>query len=81
MPNLFRIPEPALDGLPGDRRIIADEAVDRHITSSRSDKVATRWAGRDGARRDLTYGDPQSQSNRFANALRVLGIAVMWLPR
>jgi acetyl-CoA synthetase len=65
----------ALDGLPGGGLNIAHEAVDRHATRGRRDKVAIRWLTRDGARRDLTYGDLRNQSNRFANVLRALGIA------
>ena len=64
----------ALDGLPEGGLNIAHEAVDRHARGARRDKVAIRWLGRDGARRDLTYGDLRHQTNRFANVLRTLGI-------
>jgi acetyl-CoA synthetase len=64
----------ALDGLPGGGLNIAHEAVDRHAAGTRRDKVAIRWIGRDGARRDLTYGDLRSQTSQFANALKALGV-------
>ena len=66
----------ALDGLPGGRGLnMAHEAVDRHAGGARRDKVAIRWLGVDGARRDLTFADLARESNRFANVLRGLGIA------
>jgi acetyl-CoA synthetase len=61
--------------LPGGGLNIAHEAVDRHAAGSRRDKIAIRWIGRDGARRDLTYGDLRSETSRFANLLRTLGVA------
>jgi acetyl-CoA synthetase len=60
-----------LDGLPGGQGLnIAHEAVDRYANGAHRDRVAIRWLGRDGTRRDLTYGAVQEQSNRFANVLR-----------
>ena len=64
----------ALAGLPGGGLNIAHEAVDRHALGTRRDKLAIRWLGREGTRRDLTYADLRNLSNRFANALRNLGI-------
>jgi acetyl-CoA synthetase len=63
-----------LAGLPGGGLNIAHEAVDRHALGACKDKVAIRWLGRDGARRDVTYSDLRDSSNRFANTLRTLGI-------
>ena len=40
-----------------------------------ADRVALRWLGRDGTRRDFTYAELRDLSNRFANALRGLGVA------
>jgi acetyl-CoA synthetase len=64
----------ALAGLPGGGLNIAHEAVDRHALGGRHDKVAIRWIGRDGHRRDVTYGELSELSNRFANALERLGV-------
>ena len=64
-----------LDGLPdGKGYNIAHEAVDRHAAGARADKVAIRWIGKTGARRDFTYRDLQRETNRFANALAGLGV-------
>ncbi len=65
-----------LDHLPGDRGLnIAHEAVDRHAAGPRAGRVALRWIGRTGARRDLTYRELRAETNRFANALQALGVA------
>ncbi|HEY7492274.1 MAG TPA: acetate--CoA ligase [Candidatus Tectomicrobia bacterium] len=65
----------ALAGLPGGAGLnIAHEAVDRHANGPRRDHLALRWLGKDGTRRDFTYGDLQEQSNRFANVLRHLRV-------
>ncbi|MBE7473345.1 MAG: acetate--CoA ligase [Anaerolineales bacterium] len=64
-----------LDELPEGRGLnIAHEAVDRHADGPRRDQLALRWLGRDGTRRDFSYADLKAQSNRFANALRALGV-------
>jgi acetyl-CoA synthetase len=64
-----------LDGLPGGRGLnIAHEAVDRHAQGRRADRVALRWLGKTGARRDLTYRDLAAETNRFANVLAGLGL-------
>ena len=65
-----------LDGLPGGQGLnIAHEAVDRHADGPRADRAALRWLGRTGARRVLTYRDLRAETNRFANALRHLGVS------
>ncbi|KGD99974.1 acetyl-CoA synthetase [Rhizobium sp. YS-1r] len=64
-----------LDGLPGGTGYnIAHEAVDRHAAGSHAEKLAIRWIGKTGARRDLTYIDLRRDTNRFANALVSLGL-------
>jgi len=64
-----------LDGLPGGLGLnIAHEAVDRHAWGQRAGRVALRWLGRTGARRDLTYRDLAVETSRFANVLAALGI-------
>ncbi len=65
----------ALDGLPGGTGLnIAHEAVDRHVLAGRGDKVAIRWLGKDGERRQLTYRQLAEDSSRFADLLRRLGL-------
>lgn len=65
-----------LDGLPhGGGLNIAHEAVDRHVAAGRGEHVALRCLDRHGAVTDISYADLARTSNRFANALRSLGIA------
>lgn len=64
-----------LDGLPGGRGInIAHEAVDRHLLHGRGERVAIRWLGKRGDRRELSYGKLSQETSRFAHALETLGV-------
>jgi acetyl-CoA synthetase len=64
-----------LSGLPGRKGLnIAYEAVDRHAAGPRRDHVALRWLAKSGRVSDFTYGDMATLTNRFANALRNLGV-------
>jgi acetyl-CoA synthetase len=64
-----------LDGLPEGRGLnIAHEAVDRHAKGAAGARTALRWLGKAGERRDITYRDLSEATNRFANALRALGV-------
>jgi len=62
-----------LDGLPDGGLNIAYEAVDRHVAHGRGDHVALRCLTKHG-QQDVTYAELQRRTNRFANALRSLGI-------
>jgi acetyl-CoA synthetase len=64
----------ALDGLPGGALNIAHEAVDRHASGPRADRVAIRWLGAEGAQRRISYRELQRLCNRFANTLSALGL-------
>ena len=65
----------ALDGLPEGRGLnIAHEAVDRHAEGPAGGRIALRWLGKDGARREFSYAELAALSNRFANVLRDLGV-------
>jgi acetyl-CoA synthetase len=60
---------------PGENGLnIAHEAVDRHANSSRHSHLAIRWIGKDGRIRAFTYGDLRTETNKFANVLRELGV-------
>ncbi|MGE0600016.1 MAG: acetate--CoA ligase [Dehalococcoidia bacterium] len=63
-----------LDGLPGGGLNIAHEAIDRHALGERASRTAIRWLSRSGARRDITYSELRSGTNRFAIVLRSLGV-------
>jgi acetyl-CoA synthetase len=65
----------ALSGLPGNGLNIAHEAVDRHAAGNRAQRVALRWLGAQGARREITYRELAALSSRFANVFRSLGVA------
>lgn len=45
-----------LDGLPAGRGLnIAHEAVDRHVSAGRGDRVTLRWIPKTGSHRDYTF--------------------------
>ncbi|MDM7944107.1 MAG: acetate--CoA ligase [Hydrogenophaga sp.] len=62
----------SLEGRPGFN--MATLAVDRHARSPHAAKLALRWLGKAGARRDLTYAELSRLSNRFANVLKDLQV-------
>lgn len=65
-----------LDGLPGGQGLnIAYEAIDRHASGSLRNHLAIRWLGKNGELQDYTYGQLQALTNRFANALKNLGVS------
>src|SRR5215469_6334309 len=49
--------------------------VDRHARSARRNKAAIIWEGEPGDSRVLTFGMLQREVDRFANALKSLGVA------
>jgi len=64
-----------LSGLPDGKGLnIAYEAVDRHAHGPSKNRVALRWIGKTGQRRDYTYETLASSTNKFANLLRSLGV-------
>jgi acetyl-CoA synthetase len=48
--------------------------LDRHVEAGKGDKVAYHWHGEEGETRDVTYADLHRDVQRFANALKDLGI-------
>jgi acetyl-CoA synthetase len=52
---------------------MAHEAIDRHLTRGRRNKLALIYTDRDKTSR-FTFEDMSLQSNRFANVLRKLGV-------
>ena len=64
----------ALEGLPDGGLNIAHEAVTRHASGARRNRVALRLLGRRGEVTELTYGELDAESNRFANVLTSLGV-------
>jgi acetyl-CoA synthetase len=64
-----------LDGSPGGGLNIAYEAIDRHVAHGRGHVRALRWLSADGRVVDYTYEELRKETNRFANALRKLGVS------
>ena len=58
----------------GGKTNIAYNAVDRHIKTWRKNKIAYIWEGEPGDARKLTYYDLYREVNKFANALKSLGV-------
>jgi acetyl-CoA synthetase len=48
--------------------------VDRHVANGRADKIAILWEGEPGEVRRLTFRELHAEVQRFANALKGLGI-------
>jgi acetyl-CoA synthetase len=48
--------------------------LDRHVEAGRGDRVAYYWEGEPGDTRVLTYADLLDEVQRFANALKGLGV-------
>ncbi len=48
--------------------------LDQHVEAGHGERVAFHWRGEEGEERDLTYGDLHRDVQRFANALKDLGI-------
>ncbi len=48
--------------------------LDRHVEAGAKDRVAFFWEGEDASRREVTYGELLDSTQRFANALKDLGV-------
>jgi len=58
-----------------DGRINASaQCLDRHVAAGNGDRVAYHWRGEEGERRDVTYAELLADTQRFANALKDLGV-------
>ena len=60
---------------PGGRCNIVYNALDRHIETANKNKLALIWEGEPGDNRKYTYYELYRAVNRFAGALRSLGVA------
>ncbi|HEY3156667.1 MAG TPA: acetate--CoA ligase [Candidatus Eisenbacteria bacterium] len=59
----------------GGKLNVSYNCLDRHIRGARRNKAALIWVGEPGDRRTLTYWDLYREVNKFANALKKLGVA------
>ncbi|GAB6175241.1 acetate--CoA ligase [Desulfobaculum senezii] len=76
---------PQYTWFPGAKCNIVYNALDRHIDSPNKNKLALIWEGEPGDQRKYTYYELYREVNRFANALRSLGIGrgdhvVLYMP-
>ncbi len=53
---------------------MSHNCLDRHVGAGRGGRVAYHWRGEDGDERDVTYAELLADVERFANALKDLGI-------
>ena len=58
----------------GGKLNVSHNCLDRHVQAGHGDRVAFHWRGEEGEERDLTYADLLADVQRFANALKDLGI-------
>jgi acetyl-CoA synthetase len=59
----------------GGRLNASYNCLDRHVLEGRGERVAFHWRGEDGQERDLTYAQLLAEVQRFANALKDLGVS------
>src|SRR5215207_877580 len=50
------------------------QCLDRHVAAGRGERVAYHWHGEEGEERDVTYAELHEEVQRFANALKDLGV-------
>ena len=58
----------------GGQLNIAYNCVDRHVEAGLGDRVAYHWHGEEGDTRTITYADLHRDVQKFANALKDLGV-------
>lgn len=63
-----------LAGLEGGGLNIAHEVIDRHVTTSKRDKIALFWEGTKGDCEEYSFLKLSRLSNRFANVLQKIGV-------
>src|SRR5690606_3826925 len=58
----------------GGKLNVSYNCLDRHVAAGRGDRVAYHWRGEEGEERAVTYADLLRDVQRFANALKELGV-------
>ncbi|MCU1370743.1 MAG: acsA [Ilumatobacteraceae bacterium] len=59
----------------GGKLNVSENCLDRHVRAGLGDRVAFHWEGEPGDTRTITYADLLAEVERFANALKGLGVA------
>jgi acetyl-CoA synthetase len=65
---------PFFTWFPGGKLNVAHNCLDRHVEAGLGDRVAIHWRGEEGEERDISYADLHRDVQRFANALKDLGV-------
>jgi acetyl-CoA synthetase len=52
----------------------SENCLDRHVAAGTGERVAFHWRGEEGEERDVTYAELLADVQRFANALKGLGV-------
>src|SRR6478672_485604 len=58
----------------GGKLNVAYNCVDRHVEAGNGERVAYHWRGEEGEELDVTYADLHADVQKFANALKSLGV-------
>ena len=58
----------------GGKLNVAENCIDRHVEDGNGDRVAFHWRGEEGEEEDITYADLHRDVQKFANALKDLGV-------
>jgi acetyl-CoA synthetase len=59
---------------PGGKLNVSHNCLDRHVEAGLGDRVAIHWRGEEGEERAISYADLHRDVQRFANALKDLGV-------
>ena len=59
---------------PGGKLNVSHNCLDRHVAAGLGDRVAIHWRGEGGEERDISYADLHRDVQRFANALKAVGV-------
>jgi acetyl-CoA synthetase len=54
---------------------VSYNCLDRHVAAGRGERIAYHWRGEDGSERDITYAQLLAEVQRFASALKALGVS------
>ena len=72
--QVSRFDPPKHEWFLGGKLNVSVNCIDRHVFSERRNKAALIWVGEDGEEHAYTYGRLYREVNRFANALKHLGV-------
>ncbi len=53
---------------------VSYNCLDRHVIAGQGERVAFHWRGEEGEERDITYAQLLAEVERFASALKALGV-------